>query len=129
VAELARSMNNLASRLSNAARHHEALAASVEAVNLARELAAGKDDVHIEALARACGSLGFALRALWRLDEAAASFKEGIEILTPIVAKSAEAHARLYDALVTELIVTIEASDRPHEAAALRAKFDRKSSR
>jgi hypothetical protein len=53
------------------------------------------------------------------------SFNEGIETLNPLMAKHGEALAELYDSLVTELIVTTEATGRSQDAAALRAQLTR----
>jgi hypothetical protein len=81
---LAMSLNNYAVFLSETGRHNEAVVVAKEAVDIRRALAAANPAAYGADLATSCGALGSAFVVLEQPDQAAESFLEGMQTLSPL---------------------------------------------
>jgi tetratricopeptide (TPR) repeat protein len=95
------SLNNLANRLSDLGRREEALEKAQEAVRIREQLAKARPDAFLPDLATSCGARGEVLRGMERYVEAAASFAQGIRVITPLFQKTPTAFAQLTGMLVS----------------------------
>jgi tetratricopeptide (TPR) repeat protein len=102
--DLASSLNNLANRLSELGRRADALEPAQEAVAIRRELATRNPDAFRPDLAMSLGMMGQILEANEQPDAAWASFREGIELLTPQFQAVPAAFAPLMAGLVRDYL-------------------------
>ncbi len=99
---LAASLNNVGVRLGALGRREEALAASQEAVEIRRKLAADRPDAFLPDLATSLGARGAILESAECKEEALRSFEEGVRCLRPCFERYPEGHASLMAALVRD---------------------------
>jgi tetratricopeptide (TPR) repeat protein len=116
---LAMSLNNLANRLSDLGRREAALLAAEEAVGLYRALADARPDAFTPNLATSLGALGRVHRAAEMTKAACDCFREGIEVLTPLLRASSEAFAGLIGALARDYLACCEDLRREPDIALL----------
>ncbi|MFG2349583.1 tetratricopeptide repeat protein [Streptomyces phaeochromogenes] len=90
--DLADSLTNLGAILSEMGRWEEALAATQEAVEVYRRLAAANPAAHEPDLARALTNLGADLSKLGRLEEALTAAQDGAEVYRRLAAANPAAH-------------------------------------
>ena len=105
---LAGSVNNLANRLKDLGRAEEALAQAEEAVRLRQQLARVHPDAFLADLATSFGARGVILNRMQKYPEAATSFAEGIQTLTPLFLKIPAAFADLIGRLIENYIQVCE---------------------
>jgi tetratricopeptide (TPR) repeat protein len=89
--DLARSLNNLSSRLGDLGRLEDALAAVEDAVNLYRQLAAAQPDAFIPDLAQFLHNLSSRLAAVGRFEDALAAVEEAVSLYRRLVAARPDA--------------------------------------
>ena len=107
---LAMSLNNVGTMLSELGRREEALAATEESVYIRRKLADKNPGAFLPDLAGSLGSLGSVLRGMERHKEAAESFTEGLQLLLPLLRKLPEAFSALGAGLLQEYLSSVEAA-------------------
>ena len=93
--ERARLLNNLSVAYSALGRRGEALAATAEAVETYRQLAASRPQAFTPDLATSLGAQGTVLQGMERHHEAVEAFAEGIQLLTPLFLHVPQAFAQL----------------------------------
>ena len=91
---LAASLNNLGSRLTDLGRREDALAAAREAVEIYRFLAADRPDAFRPDLASSLHNLGGRLSDLGQREDALAAAREAVTLFAPAFLQLPEAHAR-----------------------------------
>ncbi|MFC8350988.1 tetratricopeptide repeat protein, partial [Streptomyces sp. NPDC057280] len=89
--DLASSLNNLSSRLSDLGRREEALEASTEAVAIRRELAAARSDAFQLNLAASLNNLSNRLSDLGRREEALEAITEAVDVYRQLTAARPDA--------------------------------------
>jgi tetratricopeptide (TPR) repeat protein len=109
---LAGSLNNVATMLSDLGRREEALERAQEAVDIRRELAASQPDAFRPDLAMSLSVLADCLEALSRLSDAIGSDEDAIRALGPMFLRSAAPFSRLMDVIVRDYIRRLEALNR-----------------
>jgi len=123
--DLANSLSELATLLSEMGRWEEALGAAGEAVRSCRQLAEACPDAYLPDLALSLRARSLCLRGLERSEEALADLGEGIRILTPCFSNIPVAHIQLMGALLADYLALGKAlrrePDAPLLAPALRA--------
>ena len=108
LAEQSRLLNNLANRLSALGRREEALAKAQEAVRIYEQLAQARPDAFLPDLAMSCGARGAILATMDRHQDAAASFADGIRVLTPVFQRVPTAFAQLMGNLARNYLRSCE---------------------
>jgi tetratricopeptide (TPR) repeat protein len=88
---LATSLNNLGERLSALGRREDALAATREASEIYRRLAADRPDAFLPNLATSLNNLGKSLNELGRIEDAFAATQESVEIRRRLAADRPDA--------------------------------------
>jgi hypothetical protein len=88
---LAMSLNNLSNRLSGLGRREDALAASTEAVQVYRELAAARPDAFLPDLAMSLNNLSNRLSGLGRREDALAASTEAVQVYRELAAARPDA--------------------------------------
>jgi len=83
------SLTNLGASLCDLGRREEALQATDEAVRIRRQLAAQRPDAFLPDLARSLDAKGSVLRENGNAAGAAATLREGVECLKPLLGVSA----------------------------------------
>jgi hypothetical protein len=101
-------LGNLGVRLGALGRREEALQAVDEAVRLYRQLAAQRRDDLLPGLATSLGAKGAVLREVGNAAKAAATFREGVELLKPLFLRSPEAFRPLTGNLVIDYLQACE---------------------
>jgi tetratricopeptide (TPR) repeat protein len=108
LSEQGRLLNNLANRLSALGRREEALAKAQEAVRIREQLAQARPDAFLPDLAMSCGARGAILATMDRHQDAAASFADGIRVLTPVFQRVPTAFAQLMGNLARNYLRSCE---------------------
>ena len=116
---LAASLNNLGLDLSDLGRREEALAASQEAVEIRRRLAAARPDDFLPDLARSVSALSDAFAAVDRHEEAAQAATEALDILVPFVERYPQAFGQLGRAIASSARKHTDAAGLQPDAALL----------
>ncbi|MCX5128517.1 tetratricopeptide repeat protein [Streptomyces sp. NBC_00347] len=116
---LARSLSNLGVRLSEAGQRAEALAATEEAVEIQRRLAAENPDGYEPALARSLSNLGSHLAETGRRAEGLDAEREAVQIRRRLAAEDPAAHEPDLATSLSNLGVRL--SDAGHRVEALAA--------
>ncbi len=116
---MAGSLNNLANILSALGRREEALEKAVEAVRIYGQLAKARPDTFLPDLAMSCGMRGVILLEMRKQMEAAASFSQGIQALTPLFQKTPAAYAELIDFLRRNYIQACDSTKAEPDSALL----------
>jgi hypothetical protein len=98
------SVNNHANRLAEEGRRAEALAASQEAVDLYRELAAGNRDAYLPDLATSLWNVGYVARILEETSEQILdAVAEGVRYFDELAASEPQAFTARRDAAASTL--------------------------
>jgi tetratricopeptide (TPR) repeat protein len=92
-AQLARSLNSLAIRLSEVGRRDEALEAGIVAVELYRQLATADAAAHTPGLIMSLNNLAIWLAEIGRRDEALDAATEAVELYRPLVTENPASYA------------------------------------
>ena len=119
LAERSRILNNLAARLRELGQREEALARAEEAMGIRRKLAAERPDAFLPDLAMSLGARGSVLLGLERYGEAANSFAEGLQSITPQFLKLPAAFGRLVVYLAWAYPEACQRAGREPDAAVL----------
>jgi tetratricopeptide (TPR) repeat protein len=106
--DLAMSLNNLASFLSDLGRREEALAKAQEAVRIREQLAQARPDAFLPDLAKSYGVRGLVLLGMENPVEAVASFAQGIQLLAPLFHNTPPAFAQLIGRLCQHYLQACE---------------------
>jgi tetratricopeptide (TPR) repeat protein len=114
--DLAMSLNNLASFLSDLGRREEALAAAEEAVRLRRTLAASRPDAFTPDLARSLNNLGGFLSDLGRRQEALAAAEDAVRLYRMLAGSRPDAFTPNLAGSLSVLGDKLEGLDRLAEA-------------
>jgi tetratricopeptide (TPR) repeat protein len=115
----ARSLNNLANRLSELGRRLEALPPAEEAVKLYRELFGQNPDAFTRDLAISLGMMGQVREANQQADLALECFAEGVRVLAPQFMALPTAFAQLMGQLRQEYLRLAETLGREPDASLL----------
>ena len=105
-------LNNLGNRLSDLGRREEALAATGEAAEIYRELAAQSRDAFLPDLARSQSFLGDVLIASGRPRESLAAYTECATLLKPYAESHPGEFGALFDQNLRDLVVALRADGR-----------------
>ncbi|MFD3622618.1 tetratricopeptide repeat protein [Streptomyces sp. NPDC058676] len=114
--DLAASLSNLGTLLSEVGRGEEALTATAEAVELFRPLGAGDPATHQGDLAGSLSNLGLRLSEVGRREEALTATAEAVEIYRPLAAGNPAAYNPDLAAVLSNLSTRLSEVGRREEA-------------